>query len=178
MIDSVEKSLFEALREVVMRATGVSECILADQNAAAPQGDYATIRISDNMSENIRPQESYSESADSNSDLLEFSLKTSLISSVHINFYRDGALSKAAMLVGCTRIPSISNIITRAKLGIMRFGSVINTTALQSDRTEERATIKIEVAYERLYTEEIAPIKSVGFTVTDDRGNTITGDSA
>lgn len=171
MIDDIELHLYKVLRNVVLKATGVSSCILADQNAPAPKGDYATIRINDRASETIRPQSDYSVDDPTKSDsLLNFSLKSSLIADVHINFYRDGAFSKASKLIGCTRIPSIADMITRAELGIMRIGSAINTTALQSDRTEERATIQLEVAFERVYTEQIAPIKSVKVSVTDEEG--------
>ena len=174
MIDDIEVKLFKVLRTVVMRATGVKECILADQNAPAPKGDYATIRINDRAKEIVRPQSDYSviNPRDANS-MLRFEMKTSLLADVHVNFYRDGAFSKASKLMGCTRIPSIADIITRSELGIMRIGSAINTTALQSDRTEERATIQLDVAFERIYTEEIAPINSVAISVETEDGKNL-----
>ena len=178
MINDIEVHLFKVLRSVVLKATGVNECILADQNAPAPKGDYATIRINDRAEETVRPQESYNtiDPKDSHS-LLNFSLRTSLIADVHVNFYRSGAFSKASKLIGCTRIPSIADIITRAELGIMRIGEAINTTALQSDRTEERATITLKIAFERLYTEEVAPIKSVKFEITDSKNRKLNGET-
>ncbi len=37
--------LFKLLRPIILTVTGVPECIMADPNAQAPTGPYASVRV-------------------------------------------------------------------------------------------------------------------------------------
>lgn len=46
-----DKEIFLILRPHILRVTGVPECILADPNAQAPTGEYASVRPRQGISE-------------------------------------------------------------------------------------------------------------------------------
>ena len=158
--------LFSVLREIVLKVTNVDHCIKADQNTPAPVGTYATIRVFNDSSKTVMPYLSYRKTLEENGDeVFNSDLNVSLMSKVDINFYRESALQKASMLIGCNHIPSINNIIAKNKIAILEYSNVINTSVLQSSKTEERATMTIHVAFERTYTEKIESIESTSLIV-------------
>lgn len=174
-IDDLELKLYETIRSIVLLATGVNECILADQNAPAPSGAYATIRISDDIKRMNRTFTTLKEvdSTDSTTQL-EHTIHKDLMAKVTVNFYRGQALAMARRLVDCTYSPDIQALLYTKEMGIMKFGSVVNTTALQSNQTEQRATIDLDVAYTDTYTTLVNKIDSVDFIVENSKGEKLT----
>lgn len=139
------EELFAILRPVVMTVTGVPECILADQNAASPQGEYAS----------IRPRQSVSERGQANvitvdkvGDLVTTDVRSQIIASCSINFYRGDAMARAERLKQCHKRPDVSSALFMAGVGWLDASTVNNLTALQSSNWEQRAQVTVRVMYE------------------------------
>lgn len=143
------EELFKKLRPIVMLATGVPECILADQigpgTMGAPQGAYAT----------ITPRQSVSERGQANiiardvpGDQVEVDVRAQIMCSASVNFYRGEALMYAERLKQANKRPDISIMLFKAKIGWNSTDAVNNLTSLQSANFEQRAQITIRLMYE------------------------------
>lgn len=167
---SDEANIFSTLSQILLKITSISKCIKADQNAPAPAGSYATIRVFDNCNRTLKPYLDYRNlTNDQGQKILASDLKISLTTKVHINFYRENARENAKRIVGCSYIPSVNEIIAKNKIAILEYSDVINTSMLQSHNTEERATITLNVAFESIYTEETKIIESTKITVKSNK---------
>ena len=142
-----EEELFDTLRPIILTVTGVPECILADPNARAPDGDYAA----------VRPKKAVGQRGQSNVKLvnkplspidLDTSVKRQVVTEMSIQFYRGGALDYAPKLIDANKRSDISEILFKAKVGWRNVGPVNNLTALQSDSQEPRSQISIFLMYE------------------------------
>lgn len=139
------EELFVILRPAVL-STGVPECILADPNEDAPDGEYASVELFP-ISEIGQGGQSWKEidSVDENQDYkdLEITIKQSQEIQVSVNFYRGNARDYAPKLMQAVYIPSINESMIVNKLGWMRTGPVNNLTALNQAVYEPRAQVDI-----------------------------------
>ncbi|WP_432783723.1 hypothetical protein QZH45_09700 [Pseudomonas corrugata] len=143
------QELFAKLRPIVMLATGVPECILADQigpgSMGAPQGAYAT--ITPRQSPTRRGQANIV-SRDVPGDQVEVDVRAQIMCSCSVNFYRGEALMFAERLIEANKRPDISIMLFKAKIGWNGTDAVNNLTSLQSANFEQRAQITIRLMYE------------------------------
>lgn len=168
------QELFAKLRPIVMLATGVPECILADQvgpgSMPAPKGAYAT----------ITPRQSISERGQANivsrdipGDQVEVDVRAQIMCSASINFYRGEALMYAERLKQANKRPDVSMMLFRAKIGWNSTDAVNNLTALQSANFEQRAQITIRLMYETSSLPAINNILSVEVALQNEKARVI-----
>lgn len=143
------EELFAKLRPIVMLATGVPECILADQagpgSMPAPNGAYAT----------ITPRQSVSERGQANiitrdvpGDQVEVDVRAQIMCAASVNFYRGEALMYAERLKQANKRPDVSVMLFKAKIGWNGADAVNNLTSLQSANFEQRSQITLRLMYE------------------------------
>lgn len=143
------EEFFAKLRPIVMLATGVPECILADQagpgSMNAPKGAYAT----------ITPRQSVTRRGQANiigrnvpGEQVEVDVRAQIMCSCSVNFYRGEALMYAERLIEANKRPDISAMLFKAKIGWNSTDAVNNLTSLQSANFEQRAQITLRLMYE------------------------------
>ena len=162
-----DEELFDLLRTIILLATGVPECILADPNIGAPEGEYCSVRPSQSVENKGQP---IIRKANAGALDITVDVRAQLISEVSINFYRGEALHFARKLKGANKRPSISALLFAADLGWNRTGPVNNLTALQDDNQEQRAQISVYIMYEEFDAgdvETINAIKKVPYSITN-----------
>lgn len=168
------EELFKKLRPIVMLATGVPECVLADQygpgSMPAPQGAYAT----------ITPRQSVSERGQANivsrdipGDLVEFDIRAQIMCSCSVNFYRGEAVMYAERLKQANKRPDISMMLFKSKIGWNSTDTVNNLTSLQSANFEQRAQITIRLMYEAISISEINNILSATVLLENEKAQVI-----
>jgi len=168
------EEIFAKLRPIVLAATGVPECILADQysegQVPSPQGAYAT----------ITPRQSVSERGQANviqrnkvGDLVETEVRAQIMASCSVQFYRGEALQYAERLKQANKLPSISIMLYKAGLGWNGTDAVNNLTALQSANFEQRAQITIRIMYESVLLDEINNILSASVIVENEKADAL-----
>lgn len=168
------EELFKKLRPIVMLATGVPECILADQTGPgsmpAPKGAYATITprqyVGERGQANVKTR-------DIPGDLVETEVRAQIMCSASINFYRGEALMYAEMLKQANKRPDISMMLFKAKIGWNSTDGVNNLTSLQSANFEQRAQITIRLMYESISISEINNILSVEVVLQSEKAQVI-----
>ena len=161
-------TVYKALRQIVLKLTGVDECLLADQNTPAPSGTYATIRVA----ESIRPtsQGEVYRSYNKESRTITERIKYPVIYSATVNFYRGDAQRNASQLINCSRLSTIHDILLRNGLGWVDTDPVQNLTALQSNEQEQRAVIVIRLVGTQIISETVNTIEAIpSITVEDER---------
>lgn len=163
--------IFAILRPIVMTVTGVPECILADPNAQAPVGPYASIRVRQAIRErgqaNIRI-----------TDLpvtreVRYDIRAQIICDVNIEFWRGDAMEYAEKLKECHKRPDVPWQLYRNKLGWGGTDAVNNLTALQSANFEQRAQITVRLYYEALDIVDVNRIEQVSASVENEKGVTL-----
>lgn len=168
------QELFAKLRPIVMLATGVPECLLADQigpgSMPAPQGAYAT----------ITPRHSVSERGQANivsrnrpGELVEVDVRAQIMCSASVNFYRGEALMYAERLKQANKRPDVSMMLFRAKIGWNSTDAVNNLTSLQSANFEQRAQITIRLMYETSSLPVINNILSATVALQNEKAQVI-----
>lgn len=168
------EELFKKLRPIVMLATGVPECLLADQTGPgsmpAPKGAYATITPRQSVSE--RGQANIT-SRDIPGDLVEFDVRAQIMCSASVNFYRGEALMYAERLKQANKRPDISIMLFKSKIGWNSTDGVNNLTSLQSANFEQRAQITIRLMYEAISISEINNILSVEVALENEKAQVL-----
>ncbi|WP_454864575.1 phage neck terminator protein [Pseudomonas rhizophila] len=168
------QELFAKLRPIVMLATGVPECLLADQigpgSMPAPQGAYAT----------ITPRQSVSERGQANivsrnvpGELVEVDVRAQIMCSASVNFYRGEALMYAERLKQANKRPDVSMMLFKSKIGWNSTDAVNNLTSLQSANFEQRAQITIRVMYETSSLPAINNILSATVALENEKAQVI-----
>ena len=168
------EELFKKLRPIVMLATGVPECLLADQagtgSMPAPQGAYAT----------ITPRQSVSERGQANivsrnrpGELVEVDVRAQIMCSASVNFYRGEALMYAERLKQANKRPDVSMMLFKAKIGWNSTDAVNNLTSLQSANFEQRAQITIRLMYETSSLPAINNILSATVALENEKAQVI-----
>lgn len=168
------EELFAVLRPIVMLATGVPECVLADQagpgNMPAPKGAYAT----------ITPRQSVSERGQANiiardvpGDQVEVDVRAQIMCSASVNFYRGQALMYAERLKQANKRPDVSVMLFKAKIGWNSADAVNNLTSLQSANFEQRAQITLRLMYEASSLPIVNNILSASVALENERAEVI-----
>lgn len=168
------EELFKKLRPVVMLATGVPECILADQagpgSMPAPKGAYAT----------ITPRQSVSERGQANivsrdvpGEQVQVEVRAQIMCSCSVNFYRGEAMMFAELLKQANKRPDISMMLFKSKIGWNSTDGVNNLTSLQSANFEQRAQITIRLMYETTSLPVINNILSASVAFENERAEVI-----
>jgi len=168
------EELFKKLRPIVMLATGVPDCLLADQigpgSMSAPQGAYAT----------ITPRQSVSERGQANivsrnrpGNLVEVDVRAQIMCSASVNFYRGEALMYAERLKQANKRPDVSMMLFKSKIGWNSTDAVNNLTSLQSANFEQRAQITIRLMYETSSLPAINNILSATVALENEKAQVI-----
>ena len=159
--------VYKALRQIVLKLTGVDECLLADQNTPAPSGTYATIRVA----QSIRPasQGEVIRSYNKESRTVTERIKSPVIYSATVNFYRGDAQRNASRLVNCSRLSTIHEILLRNGLGWVDTDPVQNLTALQSNEQEQRAVITVRLVGTQIISETVNTIEAIPSITVEDK---------
>lgn len=168
--------VYKALRQIVLKLTGVNECLLADQNTPAPSGTYATIRVA----ESIRPtaKGGVFRYYDKKNRTVTEQIKSPVIYSATVNFYRGDAQRNASRLINCSRLSSVHEILLRNGLGWVDTDPVQNLTALQSNEQEQRAVIVVRLVGQQIISETVNTIEAIpSITVEDERKNVLVHES-
>lgn len=168
------EELFKKLRPIVMLATGVPECLLADQTGPgsmpAPKGAYATITPRQYIGE--RGQANVT-TRDIPGDLVETEVRAQIMCSASINFYRGEALMYAERLKQANKRPDISIMLFKAKIGWNSTDGVNNLTSLQSANFEQRSQITLRLMYEAISISEINNILSVEVALENEKAQAL-----
>ena len=158
--------LFRVLRPIVMRVTGVPECIMADPNAQAPTGSYCAIRTHSHVrkwSEGVQVHKV------TDRRTIETTIRQQLVDEATIEFYRDGAIDYAQKLFDARSLPSVTDDLMRHKVGVSEVQPVQNLTTLFNGKQEERASIAFTLFYEHLIHDEVNTIEQVGVVIEDEK---------
>lgn len=157
-----------------MLATGVPECILADQagpgTMPAPEGEYAA----------ITPRQSVGKRGQANihardipGDLVEVDVRAQIMCAASVNFYRGEALMYAERLFEANKRPDISMMLFREKIGWNSTDAVNNLTSLQSANFEQRSQITLRLMYETSSLPVINNILSVEVALENEKARVI-----
>ena len=164
--------LFDIMRQIVMTVTGVPEVILANPNAPAPNGEYASIKPKQSISQ--RGQVNIYRKTSVTPLSQDEEVRAQVIAECSINFYRgDSARDRAERLLQCNKRSDISALLFRNGLGWNREGPVNDLDALQSNNWEQRAQISIFVMYETRDPIVINSIESVEYEVQNEKAEVI-----
>lgn len=171
------QELFAILRPYVMSVTGVDECILADPNATAPEGNYCSIEPFSTIVEVGTGGQSQTEvdALDGNTDYkdIEVTVKTCLNVTTSINFYRGDARDQANKIRQMDKLPSFSDVLLVNGIGWLSTGVANNLTTLNQGQQEPRFQIDIELLLEETMSETVQAIYTVGVEVYDENNNQI-----
>lgn len=165
------QELFALLRPVVMAATGVPECILADQNENSPHGPYAALRPRQRVDQ--RGQADIVNRDLIGADKVSTTVRSRIVCTCAVNFYRGEARMYAERLHECNKLPSISMMLFKSGLGWARVGPINDLTALQSANFEQRAHVEFEVWYTTELVDEVNNILSAEVQLQNEKGVTI-----
>lgn len=168
------EELFAKLRPIVMLATGVPECILADQKGPgsmpAPQGAYASITPRQSVGE--RGQANII-SADIPGNLVRVDVRAQIMCAVSVNLYRGQALMYAERLKQANKRPDVSLALFKAKIGWSGTDGVNNLTSLQSANFEQRAQITLRLMYEASSLAEVNNILSASVVLENEKAQVL-----
>jgi len=169
-----DAELFQKLRPIVELVTGLpsGSVIMADQNASAPLGEYATIRPRQSIAQRGQANIYTSDVA---GDLVQTDVRAQIVASCTVNFYRGNAVASAEKLKQCNKRPDVSILLFKAGLGWGGTDAANNLTALQAANWEPRAQITIRLMYETSDVSTINNILSVGIIVENEKGNILHG---
>ena len=168
------EELFKKLRPIVMLATGVPECLLADQSGPgsmpAPKGAYAT----------ITPRQSVAERGQANivtrdvpDEQVQVEVRAQIMCSCSVNFYRGEAMMFAELLKQANKRPDVSIMLFKSKIGWNSTDAVNNLTSLQSANFEQRAQITIRLMYETTSLPVINNILSASVAFENEKAQVI-----
>ena len=146
----IKQEIFLMFKQAIANYDETITCIVADQNAPAPNGTYVAIRVFENY-------KTLSASIPINKNLPNDLLQTDYIQQVeftlNIESFRTGAFEVCSHLSRIVDIDSFNFKLHTLNLGWGGTSEVLNLTALQSTEMEERATIKIKLYGNHTITE-------------------------
>ena len=166
-----DDEIFDAIRPIILSATGVAECIKSDPNALAPLGEYCSVSVHSGV--NQRGQAIDYSSSTSGVASLDIDIRSQLVSEVSINFYRGQAVNFATRIPQANKLPDISAQLFASGMGWQRAGPINKLTGLQSGAMEERAQVSIYVLHEQPVTAVINSIEAVTWDIEDEDLNTL-----
>lgn len=161
------EQLFAILRPIIMRVTGVPECILADQNAKSPTGEYAWIRPRQSIDQRGQAHIYPVNKVD---DLVTVDVRAQVIATASVNFYRGDAMARVERLKECNKRPDVSMDMFKAGVRWLGTSAANNLTALQSVNWEQRAQINIRLGYEVSNINDVNNILSASVVIQNEKG--------
>jgi hypothetical protein len=161
------EQLFAILRPIIMTVTGVPECILADQNAKSPTGEYASIRPRQSIDQR---GQAHLIPVNTPGNLVTVDVRAQVIATASVNFYRGDAMARVERLKECNKRPDVSIDLFKAKVRWLGTSAANNLTALQSVNWEQRAQISIRLGYEVSNINDINNILSASIIVENEDG--------
>jgi len=164
------EQLFAILRPIVMRVTGVPECILADQNAASPGGEYASIRPRQTIDQR---GQAHLIPTNTPGDLVQVDVRAQVIATATVNFYRGDAMARVERLKECNKRPDVSIDLFKAGVRWLGTSAANNLTALQSVNWEQRAQISVRLGYEVSSLSEVNNILSASVILEDEKARVL-----
>lgn len=171
------EELFDILRPIIVSKTGVPECILADPDAPAPSGEYASVEPFSGITEIGTGGQTQREidAVDGNPDFkdLEITVNSNQEVQVSVNFYRGNARDYAPKLKQSDKFPSTHETMLINGLGWMRTGPINNLTTLNQGRQEPRAQVDIFIRRVEKATETVQQIYSASWEGENEDGDTI-----
>lgn len=154
--------IFAALRPHILNVTGVSQCVLADQNEESPDGPYASVRPRQSIRERGQANIIMTDGAN---DTIVYEVRAQIVASCEINFFRGEAMQYAEMLKECHKRPDVCWPLWQKGIGWGGTEPVNNLTALQASNFEQRAQIIVKLLYEAVNTVTVNNILHVPFTI-------------
>lgn len=164
------EEIFTILRPIILRVTGVPECILADPNGKSPLGAYCSIRPRQSVSERGQANIYTSNQPD---DKIRTEVRSQIICRCDINFYRGAAMQYAELLKECHKRPDVTWELFKHKIGWGGTEPVNNLTALQASKFEQRSQITVKLLYETTQHADMNNIKSVGIVTENEKGKVL-----
>lgn len=164
------EQIFAILRPIIMRVTGVPQCILADPNAQSPKGTYCSIRPRQSVSERGQANIYASNQPD---DKTRTEVRSQIICRCDINFFRGAAMQYAELLKECHKRPDVAWELFGHKIGWGGTEPINNLTALQASNFEQRAQITLRLYYETSQSVDINNILSVDVVTENEKGQTL-----
>lgn len=163
--------LFSVLRRIIMRVTGVPECVYANGNGIMPTGEYATLLIAQSGSPQsmgyIKQKVSQDGRDVTTTNVYPVSWE------VTVNFWRGKAFERASKLLRMQNLPLVTDELNAAGIGLVDCSQVINLTALQSQSFEQRAVVTLTVTTTEEVSETVGVILFCKVGVQDESGNTL-----
>lgn len=157
--------LFDLVRDIVLTVTKIESCVMADANVIAPKGEYATIRVQDNL---VHVGTSSSRYENYNDDLMHV-IVVPYYFDVIVNFYRGNAINYARLFSASDRYDKVKSKLRKAQVGWIRCSSIQDLTALQSNTREPRCEVKLRLVVADIRQEEVNAIHSVKLNVFDEK---------
>lgn len=167
------EELFTVMRDIVLTVTGVDACILDDQNAPSPSGEYCVIEPFSNIRQIGRGATNQTEVVaqdDPEYNDIEESITSLLEAKVDINFFRGDARLLAQKLMFCDQRSDVYETLYTNGVFWMRTDAVNNLTVLNSATYEPRAQISIYVRFEQTQTATVKQIYTVPFALENENG--------
>ena len=164
--------VFNIMRQIVLTVTGVPQVILANPNAPAPSGEYASIKPKQSITQ--RGQANIYRKTSATPQSQDEEVRAQIIAECSVNFYRGvSARDRAERLLQCNKRSDISTLLFQNGLGWNRAGPVNDLDALQSHNWEQRAQISVFVMYETRDEITINSIESAEWEIQDEDGTVI-----
>ena len=163
--------IFKIVATIVRLATNVQTCVIADDVAAAPKGEYCAIRISESVSPTAKGEKIRQVSEDGRS--ITLITRIPIIYEITLNFYRGSSIASATKMIHCFRLSGVNTLLFRKQLGWAGSEAVQNLTDLQSGAMEERASIVIRLVGSMEQSETVNTILFVPVNVQNENGEII-----
>lgn len=157
--------LFDKMRPIIMKASGVPECLFGYQNSPSIKGAYSTVAVS-----NIRNRGQANQTVKEGDRVLDYDVRSQLIATLTVNFYRNGAMSYAQNLKDSFKMQTIHMMMLREKIGFTGTSTITNITELFSGNQEERAHIELYVYYQHTMKDQVNVIERGDIVVSGDNG--------
>lgn len=165
--------LFAILQPHILNVSGVPIVILANQNADAPTGDYATIQVRTNISERGQANIKYTAL---DGDLVQTNIKPQMLVTCVVEFFRGDAHMYAQNLLQINRREDVVWSLFKKNISIRDTGAIKDLTALQSGNYEQRAHIEINLWMEEILTYTNNTILEVPISLENEKGVVIQSD--
>lgn len=157
-------AIFQVMRPIILNATSVPECILANQNYPAPSGSYCSIEPKLNPKQRGQADITYNES--NIDDTVTIIIKRQMIVDCSVNFYREFASDYASLVNDANKIPVNSDLLFNNGLGWQGTQPANDLTALQSNKQEQRRQVTINLFYEDVTELNYNSIEKVPYEIT------------
>lgn len=166
-----DKRIFEILRPLIMTVSGVTDCILANQNQNSPKEAYASVQIRTNVSERGQANIYHRDLIATNQ--VEGDVRAQQMVTCVVEFYRGEANAMAASLQQMGKRSDVSWVLFKENMSIRNVGTAIDLTALQSSNYEKRARIELYLWVESSSKYVVNNILGTSIAVENEEGDVL-----